>query len=309
MNITQRQLRMFVTTAAHGNISRASEALHITQPALTRALKEFEAQISTVLFERTTRRLTLTPEGDKFLPTAQRLLTDLNEAAERLNTQASLAQGSVTLAVGTAFGTLCLPGVLATVRAKHPGIRLRLVDANSGGIVQRVLHAEADLGIASLSGDTGALVCQKLLTAPLGLLANPDFFPLKSQAREKDLSDYPLLKEGDDTSIMQMLRIKGSGLVARMEGGIEVSSLSMQLALAQAGAGVAVVSALGASHPQARGMKFAPLKPSIKREVFLVHRRDRPLSAPARALRDALLATARTPDAHPSVEFVQNRAR
>jgi LysR family carnitine catabolism transcriptional activator len=67
---------------ALGNISRASEALHISQPALTRALKEFESQISTVLFERTTRRLALTPEGERFLPTAQRLLSDLTEAAD-----------------------------------------------------------------------------------------------------------------------------------------------------------------------------------------------------------------------------------
>lgn len=294
---------MFVTTAAQGNISRASESLHISQPALTRALKEFESQIGTVLFERTTRRLALTPEGEQFLPTARRLLNDLTEAGERLRNQASQMQGTVTLAVGTALGALYLPAVLKTLTARYPDLRLRVVDDNSSGITQRVLHAEADLGIASLSGDTSALICHKLLSAPLGLLANPTHYPLKAWAGASDLARLPLLKEGADTSIMQMLRIHGSSLVTQMEGGVEVSSLSLQLALARAGVGVAVVSALGASHPQAKGMKFVPLRPAMRREVFLLQRRDRPLSASARALRDALMGPLRAPDAHPSIRF------
>lgn len=303
MNISQRQLRMFVTTAAHGNISRASESLHISQPALTRALKEFEAQIGTVLFERTTRRLALTPEGEQFLPTAQRLLNDLTEAADRLRTQASQMQGTVTLAVGTAFGALCLPGVLGTLMTRYPDVRMRVIDDNSGGIIQRVLHAEADLGIASLSGDTSALLCHKLLSAPLGLLANPAHFSLKAWAGPSDLARLPLLKEGADTSIMQLLRLHGSSLVTQMEGGVEVSSLALQLALAQAGVGVAVVSAMGASHAHAIGMKFVPLRPAMRREVFLLQRRDRPLSASARVLRDALLGPLQVPGAHASIRF------
>lgn len=303
MNISQRQLRMFVTTAAHGNISRASESLHISQPALTRALKEFEAQIGAVLFERTTRRLALTPEGEQFLPTAQRLLNDLTEAADRLRKQASHMQGTVTLAVGTAFGALCLPPLLKALTARYPEVRIRLIDDNSSGIIRRVLHAEADLGIASLSGDTSALLCHKLLSAPLGLLANPEHFSLKAGEKPSDIARLPLLKEGADTSIMQLLRIHGSSLVTQMEGGVEVSSLALQLALAQAGVGVAVVSAMGASHAHAVGMKFVPLRPAIRREVFLLQRRDRSLSASARVLRDTLLGPLSVPGAHPSIRF------
>jgi hypothetical protein len=212
-------------------------------------------------------------------------------------------QGTVTLAVGTAFGALVLPHVLRPLAARYPGMRLRLLDDTSAGITRRVVHAEADLGIGSLSGDTSALLCQKLLTAPLGVLANPAHFALKASAGARDLAALPLLKEGPDTSIMQLLRLHGSSLVAQMEGGIEVSSLSIQLAMAQAGVGVAVLSALGASHPQARGMRFVPLRPAVRREVFLQQRRDRPLSASARVLRDALLAPLHVPEAHPSIRL------
>lgn len=303
MNLSQRQLRMFVVTARVGNISRAAEELHITQPALTRAIKEFEAQCDTLLFERTTRRLALTAEGERFLPTAQRLLIDLTEAGLRLRANAADVQGSVTLATGTAFGALLLPAVLHTLLARYPGIRVRVVDDTSGAVVRRVVNAEADLGIASLSGDTSALLCDKLLTAPLGVLANTTYFPSSALKDPQALAALPLLKEGADTSIMQLLRLHGSTLVPQMEGGVEVPSLSIQLAMAQAGVGVAVLSALGASHPQARSMCFVPLRPMVRREVFLLQRRDRPLSPSGRLLREALLAPLDTSQAHSSIRF------
>lgn len=303
MNLSQKQLRMFVVTARLGNISRAALELHISQPALTRALKEFELQCGTLLFERTTRRLALTAEGERFLPTAQRLLIDLTEAGARLQANASGIQGSVTLCTGTAFGALLLPAVVQSLLARHPGIRVRIVDDTSGAIVRRVVNAEADLGIASLSGDTSALHCHKILTAPLGVLANPAFFPASDLKDAKALAALPLLKEGPDTSIMQLLRMHGSDLVSQMESGVEVPSLSIQLALAQAGAGVAVLSALGASHPQARGMYFVPLRPTVRREVFLLQRRDRPLSPSGRLLREALLGPLESAQAHPSIRF------
>lgn len=303
MNLSQKQLRMFVVTARLGNISRAAQELHISQPALTRALKEFELQCGTLLFERSTRRLALSEEGERFLPTAQRLLMDLTEAASRLKANASEVAGSVTLCTGTAFGALLLPSVLQALMARHPGIRVRIVDDTSGAIVRRVVNAEADLGIASLSGDTSGLHCHKLLSAPLGVLANTAFFPASALKDAQALAALPLLKEGPDTSIMQLLRMHGSDLVGQMEAGVEVPSLSIQLALAQAGAGVAVLSALGASHPQAQGMCFVPLRPTVRREVFLLQRRDRPLSPSGRLLREALLRPLASPHAHPLIRF------
>ena len=74
MNLTQRQLSMFVITADLMNILRASQVLHISQPALSRALQELEAQLGVTLLQRTTRQLSLTTDGQQFLPVAQRLL-------------------------------------------------------------------------------------------------------------------------------------------------------------------------------------------------------------------------------------------
>lgn len=274
MNLSQRQLRLFVTTAALGNMSRAAEALHISQPALTRALAVFEQQMSAPLFARTTRRLSLTPEGERFLPIARRLLQDLDDATQSFQSNVAHLQGRVTLAVGSAFGATVLPAVLKAFVSHHPGVRVCVTDDNSEGITRRVRQGEADLGVASPIGDIDGLECQRLLSAPLGLLAHPAHFQLAGISPEH-LLNVPLLKEGADTSIMQVLRLHGSPLVAQMAKGVEVSSLGIQLALARAGVGVAVLSALGASHRDALDMVFTPLVPAARRELFLLRRRDR----------------------------------
>ncbi len=307
MNLSQRQLKIFSTTAALGNISRASEALHISQPALTRALQEFEAQLGVALFTRTTRKLSLTSEGERFLPVARNLLGDMAHAVQVLHQQAAGLHGTVTLAVGTAFGTTVLPVILRGFAKTHPGVRVRLMDDNSAGITARVARAEVDLGLGSPVGDTGALRCHKLLEAPIGLLGDATVFPLLLAKTASALAGLPLLKEPADTSIAHLLRAHGSELVAQMDSGIEVSSLSLQLALAASGVGVAVLSALGASHPQARGLRFVPLRPRVAREVFMITRRDQAPGASVRALMTAIEAAVAQPIAglHAAVKLAR----
>ncbi|MDQ2081472.1 LysR family transcriptional regulator [Xanthobacteraceae bacterium Astr-EGSB] len=289
MNISQRQLRMFTAVAQEMNFSRASATLNISQPALTRAIREFEAQLGVLLFQRTTRRLTLSEEGRRLLPVAQRLIDDMRQAVAELRAPAAGLGGTVTIATGTAFGCTVLPRVLLEYTRRHPQVRVVLRDDNSEGITARVARAEVDFGIGSIIRADVVLTAVKLLDAPLGILAHPGHFALPRRASPPCLARLPLLKEADDTSIMQLLRQHGAGIVAAMERGVEVSNLATQLALAAAGVGVAVLSALGASHADARHLAFVPLAPAIRREVFLMHRFDRPLRPAARALWDLIL--------------------
>ncbi len=279
MNLNQRQLRMFVVLASEEHFSRASQQLHISQPALSRAIQELETQLGVALFNRTTRQLALTEEGQRFLPMAQRLLRDMAQITDELCAQATGVRGTVTLAVGTAFGSVLLPAMLLKFCQAFPLVQVRVLDDNSAGITRRVLSAEADLGIGSPLGDTAALDCERLVSAPLGLLWPPELGSIHSPMHD----ELPMLREPEDSSIMNILRMRGSPLVSRMQQGVEVSSLALQLALARAGVGVAVVSALGASHPLAHSMHFEPLQPAIDREILLMTQRTRLLSASARA--------------------------
>lgn len=302
MNLTQRQLRMFTLVASTLSISRASETMHLSQPALSRAIQEFETQLGVSLFQRTTRSLTLTAEGKRFLPIARRLLSDINHAVQSVRDKELALGGTVALAVGTAFACTVLAPVLRDFCKKHPTVRIIIRDDNSRGITDRVMRSEVDFGIGTVVGESDSLVLQRLLTAPIGFVFNPKCYTLPQRPTVVQLEKLPLLKETDDSSIMNLLRLRGSDVVSMMESGMEVSSLGVQLSLAEAGAGVAVMSALGASHPSAAKLRFVRLSPMVHREVFVIHRRDRTLRPPAVALIDAIVAALPKASLHPMVQ-------
>ena len=93
MKITSRQLRAFVFTARHGNFTRAAGQMFITQSAVTVLVRELEAQLGFRLFDRTTRKVKLTESGSKFLPIAERCLSDLEAAAVTIRRSAASAVG------------------------------------------------------------------------------------------------------------------------------------------------------------------------------------------------------------------------
>ena len=173
MNLTQRQLQLFTTTAATLNLSRAAERLHLSQPAFTRALQALEGQLGVRLFERSTRRMALTADGRRFLPAAQRLLDDLRHAVADLQGQGTGLSGRVAVALGSAVGGCVMPTALSAYGRAHPAVRVQLLDDNSQGITARVAQGEVDFGIGSVVGAAAGLVTQALLQAPLGLLAHP----------------------------------------------------------------------------------------------------------------------------------------
>lgn len=286
MNLDRRQLELFLAVAATCNLSQAASRVALSPSALTRALQALETQAGVALFERSTRRTRLSEAGERFLPVARRLLGDIDDALAELRGGHRELSGVVSVATGSAFGGTGLPPAVKRYSAAHPRVRLRLLDANSLGITERVQRGEVDFGIATVVGPAEGVVARPLLFAPLGLLLPPG----QHEPAALHQPRWPLIKEAEDTSIMHLLRSHAPQWAEAMAGGVEVSSLSLQLALVHAGVGATVVSALGASHPLAHGLPFVPLAPPVERQLMLLRRRDRLLRPAAAELVAALLA-------------------
>ncbi|MFT3820343.1 MAG: LysR family transcriptional regulator [Rubrivivax sp.] len=305
MNLSHRQLRQFIAAASLPSLSRAAEACHLSQPAFSRALQALESTLGVRLFDRGTRHLRLTADGERLLPLARRLLDDLDELAREARAPRGGLGGTVTLAVGTAFGSSVLPLALQRFTARHPQVSVHVIDDNSRGITERVQSGAVDLGIGSVVGPAAALQGLRLLSAPLGVIAAPALHGLGPRATLAQLRRLPLVKEAEDTSVMTLLREAGSPWVMPMQHGVEVSSLAIQLALVAAGVGASILSALGASHPMARGLLFVPLRPAIVRHVQLLQRRDRALRPAAQALADGLVEALAEAKLHPRVQVAR----
>src|SRR3979409_1110064 len=121
MNITSRQLKAFLLTAQHQSFSRAAEQLFITQSGMSVLVRELEAQLGFRLFDRTTRRVSLTEFGGKFLPIADRSLLDLEAAAANIGRSATEADRHLSIGATPLVAAGLLPPAIPEHAKRKPG--------------------------------------------------------------------------------------------------------------------------------------------------------------------------------------------
>lgn len=142
-----RQLRYFVTLASSLNYSRAADQLCITQGTLSQQISQLESELDTRLFDRTSRRVSLTDAGRMLLPLAQRTLDESAQCKRRMLEMKRLQCG--TLRIGTAY---CfdrfLPDALKLMRQRHPEVTLQVCRRKSSELLVAVRACEIDLALA-----------------------------------------------------------------------------------------------------------------------------------------------------------------
>ena len=141
------QVEAFVETARQGNLSRAAEGLHVTQPALTARLQALEAELGSALFVRSRRGMQLTDAGRAFLPYAGRALLALDEGAKLITELGRGGTGELVLGAAPAVSTYVLPALLLRFTQRHPRIRLVVRTGHSEEILEMALRREIDLGL------------------------------------------------------------------------------------------------------------------------------------------------------------------
>ncbi|MFQ2917768.1 LysR family transcriptional regulator [Aeromonas allosaccharophila] len=277
MNVSLRHLRAFVAVAKTESFTAAAGILHLTQPSLTKAIRELEEELGLSLFERTTRKVLLTPYGIAFLPSAQQLLNKLDLALKNLQEQANGLRGTIRVAAGAAISTTLLPVVISTFARRYPNITIHLFNDTSGGVMRRVGAGEVDLGIGSYTGSAAAhdVAARYLLSARLGVLFPPGYPVDDALIAENDLKKIPLLRDEGDTSIMSVLHQGSPNLWAAHNYQLVVTDLISQFAMVKAGVGACILSALAASHPLSEDLVYKLIDSTrLRRELYLFSRKN-----------------------------------
>ncbi|MCG8427825.1 MAG: LysR family transcriptional regulator [Chromatiales bacterium] len=140
------QLRTFLAVADEGNLTRASERLFTSQPAISAHIKALEEELSVKLFERTSKGMMLTPEGVVLKEKAQGVMS----AAQAFTSTADALQGQligdIRMGVNTDGEFLRLSKMLSGVRTEHPKLKMRFIQEVSGNITHNILHETLDCG-------------------------------------------------------------------------------------------------------------------------------------------------------------------
>src|SRR5215211_4173797 len=273
------QIEAFLEVARHQNLSRAAEALFVSQPTLTARLQSLEASLGERLFVRTRRGMRLTEAGEAFLPYAEHAVAALADGRERLAELRRGVAGRLVLGAPPTVSTYTLPALLARFSATHPNVRLAVKTGTSEEVLEMVLHDQVQLGIMR------SLVHQEIETVPLYtdalvLIAGPGhrLAGAGGRARLADLADEVLVLFGRSSSYLlefTTATFRQAGVLPNSV--LELDNIEAAKKMVERGLGVSLVPASTVAAELASGtlarIELVDAAP-VRREIVAVRRRD-----------------------------------
>lgn len=155
--MTLEQLRIFLAVAEREHVTRAAEALNLTQSAVSAAIKALEERHGVALLHRVGRRVELTEAGRLFQPEAASVLARAQAAEQALADLAGLRRGLLALGASQTVASYWLPSRLVRFQSLYPGIRPTLIEGNTASIVRALLEGSVELGVVEGEVDEPAL--------------------------------------------------------------------------------------------------------------------------------------------------------
>ena len=202
-----RVLKYFLTVADEGNITRAADILHVTQPTLSRQLMELEDELGTVLLIRGKRFVTLTDEGFLFKQQAETIVSLADKLEHTFTDQKDVICGTIRIGATEAVGGRILAAYMKEFREKYPDVQFDLYNGMADNIKEMVEHGLLDMGLVMEPIDTAKFEYIRLPQKETwGILIQKDHeLAEKENINVEDIKQYPLIMPGRENAKNQIL--------------------------------------------------------------------------------------------------------
>ncbi|WP_083370275.1 LysR family transcriptional regulator [Chromobacterium sphagni] len=285
MNVTLRQLKVFRRVAELASFSRAGDELGLSQPAVSRAVRELEQALELRLLDRTTREVVLTDAGQRLLSKLARALNELDEVLRTARKEGGQAMGSVHVASSPTVSASLMPVIIAACRQRYPQLTLHLQDQVQRLNVAAVRGGAADFGLVVEPEPCDDLWQEEVLADDFWLVCRSDHRLAAAAGvewRQLDGEALVLLdgSSGSRPLIDQLLRGYGLDCPVAQELGHSHSVFRM----VAAGIGVSISPGLAMPLPAGCDLLAKPLSPRASRRIVLIRRCNRTLSPAAESL-------------------------
>lgn len=291
MNITIRQLEIFIAVSRAESYTQAAKEIHLTQPAVSMQIKQLEHQLGIPLFEQLGKKIYLTEAGKEIYQHARNILDQLDEMETFIDNIKGLNQGKLRISVATTANYFA-PTLLSTFYKRFPGVTVTLDITNRQTLIQQLDENEVDLVIMGKPPKNMPLDATPFMDNPLVIIAPPDH-PL---ARKKKIPIAQLEKEiflvrepGSGTRVVMEKFFKNHNL--QVTTGMEISSSEAIKQSVSAGMGLALIQ-VDAIQTELKLKQLAILNVEhlpIERHWYIVHRKGKRLSMLADAFKQFII--------------------
>lgn len=290
--LSLQQLEAFVQIAACGSFRAAAAQVGVSQPALSRTVREAERVLGARLFDRDTRHVDLSAAGRELLPIARRILREFDGAFGELGEFIHGRSGRVTVAALPSTGAALVPAAMAAFRRTHPQVEFALIEAPAEMLLAAVEEGRADFGLSVRPAPDQRLQYRHLLDDPMLLLCRADD-PLAARASVpwSVLAQHPFLASQPRSSIRPITDAVFLQKRLAIRPALEYPSVSACGALVAAGLGLTALPRLALELVNMRGLAAVPLvRPQAGRAIGIVTRIGRSLPPVSQAFMETLVA-------------------
>ena len=297
MYVDWEYYKIFYYVAKYQNFTKAARVLGNNQPNITHMMNKLENQLHCVLFIRSNRGVTLTPEGETLYARIASAAVQIQDAEEELSASATFEHGAISISATETALNIYLAQRLREFHAQYPGIRLRISNHSTPQAIQAVKSGEVDFAVVT----TPAEADSDLKTVPLMpfneiLVGGLTFTALASQTISlQELAAYPLIMLGNESMSRTFYRQFFLEHNAELHPDTEAATTDQMLTLVRSELGLAFMP-----EPMVRGnlqrgrIVQLNLRETIPpRSVCLVYDRHRPLNTAAREFQLQLLNSAK----------------
>ena len=292
MYVTWDYYKVFYYVAKYQNFTKAARVLGSNQPNVTHTMNRLEEQLGCVLFIRSNRGVTLTPEGELLYARVSSAAVQIQEAEEELSASATLEHGSISISATETALNIYLSDKLRAFHEDFPKIRLRISNHSTPQAVQAVRNGEVDFAVVSTPAEAEApLNIVELESFREILVGGRTFTALASQTLSlKELSAYPLISLSEESMTRAFYRQFFLEHDAVLRPDTEAATTDQMLTLVRSELGLAFVpEPMTHNALKSREIVQLTLREEIPaRSVCLVYDRHRPLNTAARAFRERL---------------------
>ncbi|HQU16926.1 MAG: LysR family transcriptional regulator [Chromatiales bacterium 21-64-14] len=278
--MADRRLQVFHTVARLLSFTKAAEALHMTQPAVTFQVRQLEEHFNTRLFDRTHNRISLTETGLRVYEHADRIFQLYGEMENAVREMTGEVSGVLLIGASTTIAEYMLPSLLGGFKSEYPDVNIHLKVSNTEGIVSMVENNAIDLGVVEAPVSNKNLVVEVCRMDQLVVIV-PTNHPLadRESVRSEELLEYPYIcrEEGSGTrevieEYLGSVQLSGNDLKVCMELG---SPEAVKRAV-EVGMGISVLSRATVLKELKLGTLAAVnLDPPLERPFSFVHQKQK----------------------------------
>ncbi len=284
MNLNQ--LRIFHTVAVSGSFTRASEKLCLTQPGISKHIKQLEEYYGILLFDRLVRKVALTQAGEILFRATREIFHSMDEARLEIMKLKEMTGGELSIGAGATIGIHIIPGILSEFHETYPDIDLTLDITDTRKIVEMVSTSVVDLGLIGSSPDDDRLVSKRFFMDSLTLIMPAAHrWNRGGHIDPAHLEEETLIlpKRGSETRTIVDERLKKAGVALKRT--VEFGNTEAIKKAVEQGMGVSIVSRNAVLNEIREGtLKSAGLSMiNLNRSFRYIYRKDKSLSMAAAA--------------------------